>query len=120
MKEETERNKAVYEERLKGTTFRKIAEMYSISPSRAEGIVYREQMKEVHRQNSLFRLIESMCSDEQLFTRMITVLKRSGITTEEAFMDLDIKTLRKTRGCGEKMQEFIFDVQDAIRNKYTF
>lgn len=117
MKRETLRNKAIYEERLKGTAFKELAEKYEVSYSRAEDIFYKEQAREKRFENTVFRELEYLCNDEKLFTRAITVLSRNNVTSEGKILALDEKAIRKMRGCGEKTKELILDMQEAIRHK---
>lgn len=117
MKQETERNTAIYEEHLNGAKFKDLAKKYNISDSRVKNIFYTEKARRKEEKPKIFDLLESLCTDEQLVRKTMTVLKRIGATSEASILALDKKTLKKTWNCGEKMQELILDMQESIRHK---
>ena len=119
MKAETERNREIYEEYLKGVSCKEIAEKYSLTIPRVKGLIEREEKREKNRSNEIFVLLESFCGDEQLKSKTLTVLERIGATTKETILALDEKQLKKTRNCGPKMQELILRIKEEIEKKYV-
>lgn len=117
MNAEKERNRKIYEECLNGATYAEVAKKYAITISRVKNLYQKEVAKEENRSNKVFALLESLCDDEQLQSKTVTVLKRIEATTIDAVLALDIKTLKKTRNCGPVMQELIIKMQEEIRKK---
>lgn len=117
MNAETERNRAIYEECLNGATFSAVARKYSITPSRVKGVFEREAKREQNRLNPVFILLESLCEEEQLYSKTVTVLERIEATTEEAILALDRKKLKKTRNCGQVMEDLLMKMKEEIEKK---
>ncbi len=119
MKAEKERNRAIYEECLKGASFKEVAEKYSLSQSRVKGLFEREDKKEKNRSNEIYILMETICEDEQLKSKTVTVLERLNAMSVESLLALDAKQIKKARNCGEKMQELILKIREELEKKYV-
>lgn len=111
------RNKEIYEAYLKGVKKCELAVKYEVSNSRIRQIIEKEKRKEEKGKEDVYIIMKSLCKDESLLARTITVLERNGIFTEEDFLTLDRKSLLKLRNCGTQMTDFIMEVQDVIKKK---
>ena len=119
MKAELERNRTIYEACLEGASFKELAERYSITPSRVKDLFEREKKKENYRSNEVYVLLESLCDDEQLKSKTVTVLERMKAMNAEILLGLEAKQIKKARNCGEKMQELIFKIREELEKKYV-
>lgn len=119
MKAEKERNKEIYEDCLKGVSYKELAEKHGITVARVKDLFEREDKKEKYRSNEIFVLLETLCDDDQLKAKTMTVLERMQATTVDVFLALDVKTIKKARNCGPKMQELIFKIKEELEKKYV-
>lgn len=109
-----ERNRQIYKERLKGATFTELAEKYSISTTRIRTIFQLEEEKEKYKENEVYNALTTLCDDDQLIAKTLTILKRKDAMTPTELIKLDRKMLKKTRNCGEKMQDLIIEMQEFL------
>ena len=119
MRAELERNRAIYEEHMKGASFKELAEKYSVSSARAKELFEREEKKENYRSNEIYILLEKFCEDEQLKTKTVSVLEREQAMNVEGFVALNVRNIKRIRNCGLKMQSVLLKILEEIEKKYV-
>lgn len=112
-----ERNREIFEERLNGAPFTKLAEKYGISANCVRTIFNREQKKEELKNHKYYQLLRELTDNEEMISRTIHVLERNGLDSNEAILNVTRKELLKCRNCGEVMTDLILKIAEMLREK---
>lgn len=110
-----ERNREIYEERLAGAPYTKLAEKYGITTNCVRTIFNREQKKEELKNHKYYQLLVSLTENEEMISRTIHVLERNGLDSNEAIINVTRKELLKCRNCGEVMTDLILKIAEILR-----
>lgn len=110
-----ERNREIYEERLAGAPYTKLAEKYGITTNCVRTIFNREQKKEELKNHKYYQLLVSLTDNEEMISRTIHVLERNGLDSNEAIINVTRKELLKCRNCGEVMTDLILKIAEILR-----
>lgn len=110
-----ERNREVYEDRLSGMSIAKLSEKYGVTGQCIKTIIEREERKERLRDYRWYQILEEVADCEEMVTRTVHVLERSGYDSEEAIMSVTRNELLRCRNCGEAMIKLIFRIADILR-----
>ncbi len=113
----TERNREIYEARLRGETFTKIAERYGVTVPSVRSIFEKEQKKEELKKLRIYQVLLTLTDDEQIIMKTMRVLRINHLDSKEALLGVTKKELLKCNNCGEVMANLILQVADILREE---
>lgn len=112
-----DRNREIFEARESGASFTSLAKKYGVTETCVRIIYMREERKERLKQHKYYQLLTSLTDNEEMITRTIHVLERSGYDSDEAIMSVTRAELLRCRNCGEVMINLIFQIADKLREE---
>ena len=112
-----ERNREIYEARLKGASFKELAVKYGITDSCVRTIFVREERKEKLKDTQYYQILTSLTDNEEMITRTIHVLERNELDSNEALLNVTKIELQRCRNCGDVMIDLILKIADVIRSE---
>ena len=112
-----DRNKAIYEEREAGVSFKELADKYGVTVTCLKTIYNREKKKVELKDERYFQILVSLTDNEEMISRTLHVLERNELNSAEAIMRVSRKELLKCRNCGEVMTDLIMKIADILRDE---
>jgi len=118
MDAKVERNREIYEKRLKGASFSEIGEEYGISSSSASSIYKKEKRNEERKSNPIYVQLRTLTDNEEHISRIWTILTRHNLDTREELIKVERKyLLKKVRNCGEVLADLIMQLAEIMKEE---
>lgn len=112
-----ERNRELYEARINGASFKKLALKYGITDNCVRTIFMREERKEKLKDTRYYQILTSLTDNEEMITRTVHVLERNELDSNEALLKVTKKELQRCRNCGDVMIDLILKIAGVIRSE---
>jgi len=118
MEAKVERNRAIYEKRLTGATFKEIAEEFGISVGCARTHFEKEKRNEERKSNPIYVKLRTITDNEEFISRVWTILRRNNMLTKEELIKVERSFLiKKCRTCGEVLADIIMELAEKVREE---
>ena len=118
MEAKVERNRAIYEKRLAGATFKEISEEFDISDACARALFKKEKRNEERKSNPIYLHLREITDNEEAISRVWTILKRKNMLTKEELIKVDRNFLiKKCRNCGDVLADIIMELAERVRSE---
>ena len=118
MEAKVERNREIYERRLKGESFAEIGEEYGLTSSSVRSIYNKEKRNEERKSNKIYVHLRTLTDNEEHISRIWTILTRHNLDTREELIKVERKYLiKKVRNCGEVLADLIMQLAEIMKEE---
>ena len=118
MEAKVERNRDIYEKRLKGATYAEIGAEYGIGPNSARTIFEKEKRNEERKSNPIYVRLRTLTDNEEHISRIWTILSRHNLDIKEELIKVERKyLLKRVRNCGEVLADIIMRLAELLKEE---
>ena len=118
MEAKVERNREIYEKRLKGATYTEIGKEYGFSANSARAIFEKEKRNEERKNNPIYIKLRTLTSNEEHISRIWTILRRYNLNTREELIKVERNFLiKKVRNCGDVLADLIMQLAELVKEE---
>ena len=118
MEAKVERNREIYEKRLKGATFAELGKEYGINPHSAHAIFEKEKRNEERKSDPIYIHLRTLTDNEEKISRIWTILRRYNLNTREELIKVERSYLiKKVRNCGEVLADIIMELAEIMKKE---